>query len=114
MSGGRANATKRGLEYYTENPWNGEGDHHEDWLEVLALEAITLGGQPLRDWVRGEGWDIDEGNVDFNGEKIYNYLAAHDYKTAQKAWKDNYFWTVAGGNLLLECGSWRARALLYV
>ena len=46
MSGGRANATKRGLDYYTENPWNGEGDHHEDWLEVLALEAITL----LQSW----------------------------------------------------------------
>ena len=76
MSGGRANAVKRGLEYYTENPWNGEGDDHEDWLEVLALEALTLGGQPLREWIRGEGWDIDEGNVDFNGEKIYNYLAA--------------------------------------
>ena len=59
MSGGRANVLKRGLEYYTENPWNGEGDDHEDWLEVLALEALTLGGQPLREWIRGEGWDID-------------------------------------------------------
>ena len=70
MSGGQANASQRGLDYYKANPWNGDGDHHEDWLEVLSLEALTLGGQPLREWVRSEGWDIDEGNVEFNGYKI--------------------------------------------
>ena len=30
MSGGRANVVKRGLDYYTENPWNGEGDDHHN------------------------------------------------------------------------------------
>ena len=39
MSGGQANASQRGLEYYKANPWNGDGNHHEDWLEVLSLEA---------------------------------------------------------------------------
>ena len=64
MSGGRANAVKRGLEYYTENPWNGEGDDHEDWLEVLALEALTLGGQPLRECYGALKYHIGEARRD--------------------------------------------------
>ena len=92
MSGGQANASQRGLDYYKANPWNGDGNHHEDWLEVLSLEALTLGGQPLREWVRGEGWAIDEGNVEFNGYKIHGVLESYDYKAAQKAWDDEHFW----------------------
>ena len=46
MSGGQANASQSGLDYYNKaNPWNGDGNHHEDWL-VLDSLAVDCRFEP--------------------------------------------------------------------
>ena len=44
MSGGSAPRGRKTEEYFTEKPWSGDSDEHEDWEKVLALKGRQRGG----------------------------------------------------------------------
>ena len=48
MSGGSAPRGRKTEEYFTEKPWSGDSDEHEDWEKVLALKGLELGGERAR------------------------------------------------------------------
>ena len=50
---------KKSAEWFTENPWNGEAEIHEDWEKVLAMKALEIGGEIMYKWVRNEGLVIN-------------------------------------------------------
>ena len=55
--------SKHGLEWFTENPWTGETDDHENWEKVLAMKALEMGGDLMYRWIRNEGPAINAGNL---------------------------------------------------
>ena len=60
---------------------------------MLTLKALALGGNLMYQWIRGEGPDITEENLDAIGTEIHGFIEAIDFKSAEKAWRSNYFWS---------------------
>ena len=108
-------------EYFTEHPWSGDNGSHEDWEKVLTLKALALGGNIMYLWVRGEGPEITAANLDRIGNAIHGYIEAIDFKSAEKAWNSDYFWstdyqknwrqTRLNQIYVLACGQLRVRPL---
>ena len=46
-------------------------------------------------WIRNEGPIINAGNLGEIGRAIHGYIEALDFKSAEKAWESEYFWTTA-------------------
>ena len=67
MSGG--GSTKMNEEYFTEHPWSGDNGSHEDWEKVLALKALSIGGDLMYQWARGEGPEISWENIETIGAR---------------------------------------------
>ena len=86
--------TKHTEDYLTLHPWSGDNGSHEDWEKVLSLKALSLGGNIMYQWVRGEGPDIVPANLDPIGRAIHAYIEAIDFKSAEKAWDSDYFWSI--------------------
>ena len=86
--------TKHTEDYLTLHPWSGDNGSHEDWEKVLSLKALSLGGNIMYQWVRGEGPEITPENLDPIGRAIHAYIEAIDFKSAEKAWDSDYFWSI--------------------
>ena len=69
MSGTNA-GSKKSAEWFTENPWNGEAEIHEDWEKVLAMKALEIGGEIMYKWIRNEGPVINAGNIGEIGQTV--------------------------------------------
>ena len=86
--------TKHTEDYLTLHPWSGDNGSHEDWEKVLSPKALSLGGNIMYQWVRGEGPEITPENLDPIGRAIHAYIEAIDFKSAEKAWDSDYFWSI--------------------
>ena len=52
---GSSLSVKKSAEWFTDNPWNGEAEVHEDWEKVLAMKGLEIGGELMYKWIRNEG-----------------------------------------------------------
>ena len=66
--------TKHTEDYLTLHPWSGDNGSHEDWEKVLSLKALSLGGNIMYQWVRGEGPEITPRTGAIKGA----FLTRHD------------------------------------
>ena len=71
MSGGSAPRGRKTEEYFTEKPWSGDSDEHEDWEKVLALKGLELGGELMYKWIRNEGPALTAGNIGDIGRQAF-------------------------------------------
>ena len=65
--------TKNNEDSLTLHPWSGDNGSHEDWEKVLSLKALSLGGNIMYQWVRGEGPDIVPANLDPIGRERHSH-----------------------------------------
>ena len=69
--------TKHTEDSLTLHPWSGDNGSHEDWEKVLSLKALSLGGNIMYQWVRGEGPEIVPANLDPIGRAIREPIEDH-------------------------------------